>query len=165
MKKFVKLFSLIALLFVAVFALSSCGAKQSKEENKYEVKIQSIVSSDAINLIKKAEWIAAGNKAEDFKEVNYLGLFDSTNGIFYLDDQFNLASNMTDGTEVLERKGDYQLDNSLQFSKQFIDIEEFAKDPRLNVSSIFASRDGKINGEVVVNPGHSFVYYSIYFIR
>ena len=85
MKKFVKLFSLVALLFVAVFALSSCGAKQSKEEDKYEVKIQSVVSSDAINLIKKAEWIAAGNKAEDFKEVKYLGLFDSVNGIFYLE--------------------------------------------------------------------------------
>lgn len=85
MKKFVKLFSLIALLFVAVFALSSCGAKQSKEENKYEVKIQSIVSSDEINLIKKAEWIAEGKDIDEFKEVVYLGLFDSTNGIFYLE--------------------------------------------------------------------------------
>lgn len=85
----------------------------------------------------------------------------TSNGVFYLPDTFNLASNTTDGVEIVERKGDYQLDGNLQFSKKFIDIEEFAKDPRLKVSSIFASRDGVVGGkENAVKPGHSFVLVS-----
>jgi hypothetical protein len=35
----------------------------------------------------------------------------SSNGIFYLDEDFNLASNETWGTELIKRKGDYQIDN------------------------------------------------------
>jgi hypothetical protein len=48
----------------------------------------------------------------------------------------------------------------LQFTDKFIDIEELAKDKRLKISSIFASKDGIINNETIVNPGHSFILVS-----
>lgn len=84
----------------------------------------------------------------------------TSNGIFYMPEDFNLASNSTKGTEVIERRDDKQLDGNLQFSKQFIDVYELAKDKRLHFSSIFASTTGLIDGEQKINPGHSFVLVS-----
>lgn len=84
----------------------------------------------------------------------------TSNGIFYFDDNFNLASNETRGCELIHRKGDYQLDHNLQYTAKFEDIEDFAKDPRLNISSIFISKSGIVNDREVVKPGHSFVLVS-----
>lgn len=91
MKKFTKVLSLFVVLFTLVFALTSCGEKQSIDEIKSEVPINSIVSSQLINTIKKAEWVEKGGKAEDYVEQNYLGLFDSEKGILYLEGA-NIAS-------------------------------------------------------------------------
>lgn len=85
----------------------------------------------------------------------------TSNGVFYLNNDFNLANNETYGTEIIKRKGDYQLDSNLHYTKDFDTVEELAKDKRLKISSIFASRTGKVNNiEGVVKPGHSFVLVS-----
>lgn len=100
MKKFTKVLSLFVVLFTLVFALTSCGEKQSIDTNKIEVPIISVVSSDAINVIKLTEWIAEGKQADDFVELNYLGLFDSEKGILYLE-----GANVEPGSYVPVVKG------------------------------------------------------------
>lgn len=100
MKKFTKVLSLFVVLFTLVFALTSCGEKQSIDPNKFEVKVNSVVSSEVINTVKLAEWIAEGNKAEEFEKVTYLGLFDSQNGKLYLE-----GAQINVGTYVLVEKG------------------------------------------------------------
>lgn len=84
----------------------------------------------------------------------------TSNGIFYLDKDFNLASNDTKGTEIIRRKGDYQIDGNLHYTKKFIDLDELAKDQRLKISSIFVSRNGMVSNERKIKPGHSFVLVS-----
>lgn len=85
----------------------------------------------------------------------------TSNGIFYLDESFNLASNTTNGPSITPRKGDSQLDQNLLFTNKVIDIEEFAKDKRFYISSVLSSKDGHVNNKPnAVNAGHSFVLYS-----
>lgn len=104
------------------------------------------------------------NKHKGGPHQSLIDLFEfwhmSSNGIFYLDEDFNLASNETWGTELIKRKGDYQIDNQLQFTERAIDIDELAENKRLHISSIFSSKDGLINNQPVVKPGHSFVLMS-----
>lgn len=84
----------------------------------------------------------------------------TSNGIFYLDDNFNLASNDHTGPQLVERKGDYQLDGNLHFTKKYITLDELDKHPQLNISSILSSKDGLVAGKPIVRPGHSFVLIS-----
>jgi hypothetical protein len=55
------------------------------------------------------------NKHKGGPHKSLIDLFEfwhmTSNGIFYLDEDFNLASNETWGTELIKRKGDYQIDN------------------------------------------------------
>lgn len=96
---------------------------------------------------------------QDLIELFKFWLFTS-NGIFYFDDNFNLASNETNGNELIKRKGNYQLDQNLSFTAKFEDLSEIIKDPRLNASSIFLSKDGIVKDQVIIHKGHPFVLIS-----
>ena len=139
------------------------GEKVYKEEfNTFSTTYQSNQGKDDQLYLAIQETIDKHDGGPNQGLIDLFKLWQFTsNGIFYLPNNFNLASNATGGVEIIERKGDYQLDGNLQFSKKFINIEEFAEDPRLQVSSIFASRNGMVGGrEGVVKPGHSFVLVS-----
>ena len=84
------------------------------------------------------------------------------NGIFYLHKDFNLASNNNQGPELIKRKGDNQLDASLQFTAEPIPIEVFVQNPKFKVSSILTTKDGYVNNKRIskLKPGHSFVLVS-----
>ena len=101
-----------------------------------------------------------GGPNQDLIELLKFWQFTS-NGIFYMPEDFNLAANSTEGTELIEHKGENQLDGNLSFTKQFIDLKTFAiQDKRLYVSSVFASPTGMLGSEKKINPGHSFVLVS-----
>lgn len=101
-----------------------------------------------------------GGPNQDLIDLFEFWLFTS-NGIFYMPEDFNLAANSTEGTEIIEYKGEKQLDGNLSFTKQFIDLKTFAiQDKRLHVSSIFGSPTGMLGSEKKINPGHSFVLVS-----
>lgn len=146
-------------------------------------KIQNQVNGQLVYPNEYNTFITAMQKYQSAKDQLYLsikevinqhdggpnqGLIDlfkmwlfTSNGIFYLNDNFNLASNETYGTEIIERKGDHQLDGSLHYTKDFGTIEELANDKRLYISSIFGARTNLINNvESNIKPGHSFVLIS-----
>ena len=101
-----------------------------------------------------------GGPNQDLIDLFEFWLFTS-NGIFYMPEDFNLAANSTEGTEIIEYKGEKQLDGNLSFTKQFIDLKTFAvQDKRLHVSSVFASPTGMLDSKKKINPGHAFVLVS-----
>ena len=108
--------------------------------------------------------LAVINKHKGGPHQSLIDLFEfwnfTSNGIFHLGDDFNLAQNETWGVELVKRKGDYQIDNQLQFTEKAIDIDDLAENKRLHISSIFSSKDGYVNNNKVVKPGHSFVLVS-----
>lgn len=79
------------------------------------------------------------------------------NGIFFFDEQFNLAKQSPTGIILTGEKGKLQQNGSYQTSNKFIDVAELAKNPQFKISRILTSRDGLVNGVHAVNPGHSFV--------
>ena len=108
--------------------------------------------------------LAVINKHKGGPHQSLIDLFEfwnfTSNGIFHLGDDFNLAQNETWGVELVKRKGDYQIDNQLQFTEKAIDIDDLAENKRLHISSIFSSKDGYVSNNKVVKPGHSFVLVS-----
>jgi hypothetical protein len=86
----------------------------------------------------------------------------TSNGIFYLDDDFTVAKYASNGPELSKRKGKKQWDGRLGFDGSFINIEEFAKHPQHHVSSVMMATDDSINGQKVpgLHAGHSFVLVS-----
>ena len=71
----------------------------------------------------------------------------TSNGIFKLPDSFELSKQKSYGPELIDRtKGTYQLDGHLWWDRNFEDLNQFAEHPQHNVSSIFISKEGKING-------------------
>lgn len=79
------------------------------------------------------------------------------NGIFFFDNNFNLAKQSPTGIILTGEKGKLQQNGSYQTSNKFIDVSELAKNPQFRVSKILTSRDGLVNGTHAVNPGHSFI--------
>ena len=102
------------------------------------------------------------NQLKDLMNLFKLYLYTS-NGIFKLPDSFELSKQKSYGPELINRtKGTYQLDGHLWWDRNFEDLNQFAEHPQHNVSSIFISKEGKINGIRVpsLHPGHSFVLVS-----
>lgn len=79
------------------------------------------------------------------------------NGIFFFDNDFNLAKQSPTGIILTGEKGKLQENGKYQTSNKFIDVSELAKNPQFRVSRILTSRDGLVNGVHAVNPGHSFI--------
>ena len=79
------------------------------------------------------------------------------NGIFFFDNNFNLAKQSPTGIILTGEKGKLQQNGKYQTSNKFIDVSELAKNPQFRVSRILTSRDGSVNGVHAVNPGHSFI--------
>ena len=92
----------------------------------------------------------------------------TSNGIFYLNDDFSLASHQSSGPQLSKRKGNKQVTptspryGTLQFEGDFINISEFAKHPQHQVSSIMMTHDNTIGGVKIpgLNQGHAFVLVS-----
>ena len=101
------------------------------------------------------------NKYQDLTDLAKLWLYTS-NGIFYLDDDFTVAKYASNGPELSKRKGKKQWDGRLGFDGRFISIEEFAKHPQHHVSSVMMATDDTLNGQKVpgLHAGHSFVLVS-----
>lgn len=98
------------------------------------------------------------SKYGDLMDLAKLWLYTS-NGIFYLDDDFSLAKYSSNGPELSKRKGQKQLNGRYGFDGSFIDIGEFAKNPQHHVSSVMMVTDDSLNGQKVpgLHAGHSFV--------
>lgn len=79
----------------------------------------------------------------------------TSNGWFMLPEGFKLETKL--GPQLLKEKGKNQTDKSYQYKYKLTDIEEFAKNPQLHISSVFLSKDG-YNGHV--NTAHPFVLIS-----
>lgn len=79
------------------------------------------------------------------------------NGIFFFDNDFNLAKQSPTGIILTGEKGKLQENGKYQTSNKFIDVSELAKNPQFRVSRILTSKDGLVNGVHAVNPGHSFI--------
>lgn len=79
------------------------------------------------------------------------------NGIFFFDNDFNLAKQSPTGIVLTGEKGKLQQNGKYQTANKFIDVSELAKNPQFRVSKILTSRDGLVNGVHAVNPGHSFI--------
>lgn len=92
----------------------------------------------------------------------------TSNGIFYLNDDFSLASHQSSGPQLSKKKGHKQVIpkspryGTLQFEGDFIDVSEFAKHPQHRVSSIMMVHDNTLRGVKIpgLNQGHTFVLVS-----
>lgn len=85
MKKFTKVLSVFVVLFTLVFALTSCGEKQSDVTT---VKISNEISGfdSTTNSVVLNQDVLAKINGENHKEDNiYLGLFDNVTGRLYLE--------------------------------------------------------------------------------
>ena len=79
------------------------------------------------------------------------------NGIFFFDNDFNLAKQSPTGIVLTGEKGKLQQNGKYQTANKFIDVAELNKNPQFMISRILTSRNGLVNGVHAVNPGHSFV--------
>ena len=92
----------------------------------------------------------------------------TSNGIFYLDNNFSLASHESSGPQLSKKKGHKQVIpaslryGTLQFEGDFIDISKFAEHPQHQVSSIMMVHDNTLGGVKIpgLNQGHAFVLVS-----
>lgn len=96
--------------------------------------------------------------AEQQRIIDLLQIYRFTsNGIFFFQDDFNLASQHSTGIHLTYAKGQLQLNDSFITTNNFIPINELAKHKQLSISRVMLSRNGLINGKAVVNVGHPFV--------
>ena len=96
--------------------------------------------------------------AEQQRIIDLLQIYRFTsNGIFFFQDDFNLASQHSTGIHLTYAKGQLQLNDSFITTNNFIPINELAKHKQLSISRVMLSRNGLINRQAVVNVGHPFV--------
>lgn len=96
--------------------------------------------------------------AEQQRIIDLLQIYRFTsNGIFFFQDGFNLASQNSTGIHLTYAKGKLQLNDSFITTNNFIPINELAKHKQLSISRVMLSRNGMVNGKPVVNVGHPFV--------
>ena len=96
--------------------------------------------------------------AEQQRIIDLLQIYRFTsNGIFFFQDDFNLASQHSTGIHLTYAKGQLQLNDSFITTNNFIPINELAKHKQLSISRVMLSRNGLINGKAVINVGHPFV--------
>lgn len=115
--------------------------------------------------LKDREYLAREKVIEDFDgkgiDQDVVDLFKvyrfTGNGIFFFDNNFNLAKQSPTGIILTGEKGKLQENGKYQTANKFIDVSELAKNPQFRISRILTSRDGLVNGVHAVNPGHSFV--------
>ena len=99
--------------------------------------------------------------AQDLLELCKFWMFTS-DGIFPLSSGFNLASQNGTGPIYTMQKGNNQLNEELQSTSKLINLEEFAENKTLHISSVMVSKDGKVGGIVDKNihSGLAFVLVS-----
>lgn len=119
--------------------------KYQGEKNQSDLAVQEVISQfdqsgtdqDIVDL---------------FKVYRFTG-----NGIFFFDNDFNLAKQSPTGIILTGEKGKLQQNGKYQTANKFIDVAELNKNPQFMISRILTSRNGLVNGVHAVNPGHSFV--------
>lgn len=107
-------------------------------------------------------------KLDPFEQdlINMFKLYQFTsNGIFYIGEtkagkfipsNFNLATEYSSGPILVKQRGKHQLNRGLNYSGDFVSLEEFSKNPQFAVSSILSSKE-QIG---VIKPGYPFVLIS-----
>lgn len=81
----------------------------------------------------------------------------TSNGIFFLDKDFNLASNSSSGIHLTGAKGINQLNGRFITENKFISISELLSNPQFSGSKILMSKDGSVEGKTVIRAGHPFI--------
>lgn len=121
--------------------------KQRYEKHFNDTRNEGLSSHRAINdIIDKYDDSSQQNYRQDL--INLFKLYEFTaNGIFYIGNyskegkftnNFIYGKNLNYGVQLVKNRGELQLNGDLQFGTTgtFKDLEEFAKNPRLNISSI-----------------------------
>ena len=81
----------------------------------------------------------------------------TSNGIFFLDKDFNLASCKSSGIHLTGAKGDNQINGKYVTENNFIFLNELLSNQQFSASRIMMSKNGEVCGKAVVRPGHPFV--------
>lgn len=64
------------------------------------------------------------------------------------------------GMRFTTNKTNYDILDGRKFNKEYLDIEEYAQDPRIDVSEIVYSKQDLVGKEVTIKAGHPFVLIS-----
>lgn len=86
----------------------------------------------------------------------------TSDGIFPMSKDFNLSELNGTGPIYTMQKGNNQLNKELQSTNKLIDLEEYAKNKAIHISSVMISKDGKVGGVTDRNlhKGLAFVLVS-----
>ena len=117
---------------------------------------------DVFNVCTKAIEICNDKQYTDLGQLFKAFLFTG-NGFAPLhasSESFNLASQFNYGPNIIKQKGDYQRDGKRQYETQYVDLDEFIKDPRVVVSEVFIPKTNVYGGHTYsrIHPGHVGVF-------
>lgn len=117
---------------------------------------------DVFNVCTKAIEICNDKQYTDLGQLFKAFLFTG-NGFAPLhasSESFNLASQFNYGPNIIKQKGDYQRDGKRQYETQYVDLDEFVKDPRVVVSEVFIPKTNVYGGHTYsrIHPGHAGVF-------
>lgn len=102
-------------------------------------------SEVVFNILTKASEVCKTKGYIDLENLFKAYLFTS-NGFAPFKAGFNLASSTNTGPQVIVKKGDYQKDETRQYSTQYVDLNQFVTDPRIVVSDIFIPKSDSYGG-------------------
>lgn len=119
-------------------------------------------SEDVFNVCTKAIEICNDKKYTDLGQLFKAFLFTG-NGFAPLHEpskSFNLASQFNYGPNIIKQKGDYQKDGKRQYETQYVDLDEYVKDPRVVISEVFIPKTNVYGGHTYsrIHPGHAGVF-------
>ena len=102
-------------------------------------------SEVVFNILTKVSEVCKTKGYIDLENLFKAYLFTS-NGFAPFKAGFNLASSTNTGPQVIVKKGDYQKDETRQYSTQYVDLNQFVTDPRIVVSDIFIPKSDSYGG-------------------
>lgn len=81
----------------------------------------------------------------------------TSNGIFFLDKDFNLANNQSSGIHLTGAKGENQLNGRFITQNKFIAINQLLQNPQFKATKVLMSKSGLVEGKSIIRPGHPFI--------
>ena len=108
-------------------------------------------ADEVFEIVSQAIEVCKAKGYKDLENLFKAYLFTS-NGFAPFKPGFNLASEYNTGPNVIKKKGDYQKDGTRQYDTQYVDLEEFVKDPRIVVSDVYIPKTDMFGG--VIHPVH-----------
>lgn len=117
---------------------------------------------DVFNICTKAVEICNDKQYTDLGQLFKAFLFTG-NGFAPLhesSESFNLAEQFNYGPNIIKQKGDYQKDGKRQYETQYVDLDEYVKDPRVVVSEVFIPKTNVYGGHTYsrIHPGHAGIF-------